>query len=387
MTRTDWMASGGVLLLLLVVALAVGFMHDYSLYLHQWRAILAGGDPWAAQFQGREIPFNAYGPLHAAFALPYGLHPLAPKAIFACLCAVVFALCLVEARGGRPGAQVDHRRLALLFPLAPAVIIAIPAFGNNDIVPASLTFLALMAHSRGLRTVAGLCIGLGALVKFYPLLFAAFFALNRGRLDLRVPLVALGVFLAGMGLAYAVWGDSVLAPFLFGSGREAKMLSVLRFLRSVEVVEASALYAHLLDRNALYALGAVALVGLHAWRARWPWELAVLLGTLSVFVTYKVGHPQFFVSWLAVQAWILARRPDPEAVLAARALLPVSVYLSLFQVTYLVSRLVDGAYLANGWFFVREYGSLPFLACVAWGLWRARAVVFRRWRRPAGWSL
>lgn len=371
-----------IAVLCLALALVIGSTHDYGLYLSQWDAIWRGNPPWAQSLDGAPLPINAYGPLHLIFAPFAALHPLLPKCLLVAMMLGAFAVILAERL-----ARERFWPLALAFPLAPVVLIAVAVFGNNDAAVALCLVLAVAAFARDRPWVAGLCIGIAVLLKFYPLLFAGFLVARHGRARLTVPLVALAVFLGGMAAAVGIWGWDALSPLTYGGDRSAKMLSVLRALSGVERLSEAPWLRHLIDRNALYVLGMAALVALHGWLARLDWEVTVLLGGLAVFATYKVGHPQFYVGWVALQAWCLARAPTAAPGRVATAFLPVSWMVSAFQALYLLSWAVTGDFLAGGWAVLRDYASLPVLAAILWGLWRARADLFRRWRWPVAVSL
>ncbi len=357
-------------------ALLADAQHDYIFYLEQWAATAAGHDPWAVTVDGRSISRNAYGPLLQVFVPLAGLNRLLPKMLFVALVLAIYAELLRRSDGASPA------RCALMFPLHPAVFIAVVLYGNNDIVPAAFVVLACWATASGLRGLSGSFLGLGALAKFYPLLFAGLLA-GRGekRLDVRVPLAALTVFVAGMIGAYEIWGESIFSPFHFGHERGPKTLSILRFLSfyapNLELVR------HLLVYNSSYVVAAVLFVGLHGWLARLDWQTTLLIGILVVFSVYKVGHPQFYVTWLAVQAWILAGPPHGGGVKVARAFLPVSIFLGAFQIVFFVSGLTgNDDHLRGHWFPVRVWAGPTFLSVVAWSLWRSRTEIFRRWQRP-----
>jgi len=368
------------------LALIVGTMHDYSSYKIQWEFITLGQDPWIAPVGVAYYPDNAYGPLHAAMAPIWATYKMLPKIVFALMTVAICGLLMRTYPSA--GHELNPKRffwLLALFGLSPLVVIAVLLFGNNDIFPALCMILAATQFADGRRNSAGIWIGLGALMKFYPLLFAGFLmSRNDGRLDLRVPVTALAVFVAGMLLAYLFWGPSVLEPFQFGSDRGAKMLSILRFVWSFENLRDAPLVQHLLAANSLYVLAIATLVSLHGWLARIAWQITLLVGILGVFAVYKVGHPQFFVTWLAVWAWIMVGRRDSKPWRVARAFLPVAVFLSAYQSLYLLSNLLADAYFKGDWAVFRVYASPVFLATILWCVWRVRGDLFRRWQRPSG---
>ena len=315
--RKERLFLAGLVVLGLFVAFVTGSTQDYPAYLEQWQVLLDGHNPWVPEVDGKPVPTNAYGPLHMVPAPLAAIHWVLPKFLFVLLGVGSFALLLGAARtaGHAPPGWRELFRVALLFPLAPLVVVSVVILGNNDIFPAFCMIAACIAYSMGGRASAGVWIGLGALMKFYPLLFVAFLAVGRdGKLDLRAPIVAAAVFAAGMALAYTLWGQQSLSPILFGVERPAKTLSILRLAREFDWLRDTAVLEHLIARNSLYVIAVTICVALYGWLSRWGWELTLLIGILAVFVVYKTGHVQFYLTWLAVWAWILVtRREDPAS--------------------------------------------------------------------------
>lgn len=363
----------GVACALLVLTYVTGSVHDYIAYVRQWQNILSGADPWAAaQDSLGEIPENAYGPVHVLFAGLVLLHPLLPKFAIAFFTLAVFGL-VFALTTTRDACRAAASKLFWLYTLSPLVIISVFVFGINDGMVGGLILLACLFRTRGAHGWVGAVLGLAALLKFYPLLFTPFFAVSQdGVLKLRTLFSAAATFALGMGLAWLYWGSSVFDPVLFGDERGPKLLSILKFLNEIKHDLSIQRYVGvLLEVNSLAVVCAAALVAVWGWLTRQGWEVTSLLGILAIFLTYKVGHPQFYVSWIALYAWILATSSDERAVLVARAFTPLSAFLGLFQVLYYGSYLITGAYFPNQLQSFRVYGSVALLAVVFWCLRRA----------------
>ena len=359
---------------LLILTYGSGIVHDYGAYLRQWQNILGGADPWLpAQDANGTIPKNAYGPIHALFAWFVQIHPLMPKLILAVMtlgtCCFAFAL-----KTTRNAQSAAAEQLFLLYTLSPLVIISVFAFSNNDGVVGVLVLAACASRLRGAYGWTGLMLGLAALMKFYPLLFAPFFATARdGSLRLRTLLAAGGSFAVGMIFAWLRWGDTIFIPFLFGSGRASKDLSILRFLTAIkEELSIEPFVDYLHDINSVMVLAVTVLVALWGWLTRQGWEITSLMGILAILMTYKVGHQQFYVAWIAFYAFVIAASEDQKAVAVARAFTPLSVFLAVYQVQFYAMILLTGAYFEGPFFFVRVFGSLVLLGIVVWCLRRAR---------------
>lgn len=367
------------------LCLIVGSVHDYRHYQNQWADIWMGLDPWVRMVDGNSVRnSNAYGPLNVLLAPVWAFYVMLPKVFFVGLVCAVFAILLDQSR--KAEVEPNTARIwfvALMFPMLPLVVISIVAYGNNDIFPAFCLIMACALTTKDRPIGAGIWIGLGALMKFYPLIFAGFLvARQAGRLDFRTLSAAVFVFALGMAISFAFWGSSIFMPLQFGAERGPKMFSILRFLSAFEDLRGSAVLEHLIEKNAFYVLGVAALVALHGWLARLEWELTLLIGVLSVFAIYKVGHPQFFVSWVAVQAWILASRTEGPAYRVAWNLLPITALLAIFNMIYVGSDLLLGAALRGNLQVVRVGISPVFLALLMYCFFRSRHEVFLRWQSP-----
>jgi len=357
-----WVA-GASAVAVLGTTLALGAQHDHAEYLVQWGAFLGGGDP-----------SNAYGPVHNLFAWPFAVWALLPKLLFA-LCAIGTSWLLIRRRAAGLTDDSMHWGVVLAaFLLNPLVIGTTYVQGQNDIVSAFMIMLAFVARNRGRPGVAGMFIGIAAAQKFYPLAFAGFLMLDGKReVNLRVGLTAVGTFVAAMLTSYLAWGPSAFAPFAFGAGRDAKILSIYRFLSChPALVGGERPLTVLLDTNTWVVLGvaAAALVTLHLIGA--SWRTASALGFLMVLAAYKVGHPQFYVTWLVPFAWLLVDDSAPDHRRLAAALVPVAVVLAIIQVAYGPT----GAMLGE-WAWLRCYISVPFLCIVVLSLLMGFRVIWR----------
>ncbi|SMR82594.1 Protein of unknown function [Aliiroseovarius halocynthiae] len=364
-------AAISVVLLLLVYT--SGSMHDYIAYSRQWQSILTGADPWDATYDavGR-IPENAYGPVHALLAELAPLHPLLPKFAMAAL-----TLGVVWIPFGLNATTRDRRqaasKLLWLYVLSPVVVVTVFVFGINDALVGVLFLVTCLLRVRRAYGWTGVMLGLAALLKFYPILFTPFFAVSRsGTVKLRTMFAAAATFASGMGLAWLKWGDSIFTPFLFGDERGPKQLSILKFLNTFEDKLSIEIYVdYLLSVNSLAVVSAAAVVSVWGWLTRQGWEITGLFGILVIFMTYKVGHVQFYVSWIALYSWILAVSRDERAVSVARAFAPLAAFLALYQISYIVSYLQTGAYFLGPFVWFRVYGSVVLWVVTLWCLRRA----------------
>lgn len=364
--------SRRVLLLTLYSALALvltilgGVRHDYIYYLEQWQLVLDQLDPWSTN--------NAYGPLHNAFALLVPVHPLAPKVITAAGFLLANGL-LVLALRDRPWPQ--WRAVYLLAFAANALpIISVYWFGNNDGVVAALVIGAVLARRDRRMVLAGLLLGLATLDKYYPALLVPFFAFDDRRVDARLIISALATALVGMAIGIGVWGNAYIEAVSFGVSRDATILSIFR---TISVLGRNAGIGEVTDVLVKYNLLLVALVWFAAlalaWRRRDNWLVAGTWGFLAVLTAYKVGHQQFWVTWLALVA-CLPLVNTPQADRLARISLPYATFLSLFQLGFAV---IEPIYYRGPNAWVKDYAGLPSFILSALTLW----LFLRRAPRPA----
>lgn len=383
------LSVAAVLVAVIIIALIIAFgvQHDYALYLQQWGILLDGGDPWGRMWGELPIHPNAYGPLQVVIGYLAVIHDLAPKLLFGFCNAAIFWLTACAAH--RAGWVLDLKTLMLLalaYAFFPLTFFSTYVFGINDSVVALCVLLALEARRREWYEGSGLWLGLGALLKFYPLLFLPLLMLDRnGSLRLRGIAAGVGLFAVGMLVGYLVWGESVLAPFSFGQDREAKLLSILNFMEyAASHVGAESAANWLVDRNASTVVLLAALFSLHCWLSRVPWEVATCVGMLLIFFVYKVGHPQFYLCWLVALVWIYFSASLQDHRAFARRLAPIAIFLGLFMLLYYFSLhgTNEPGYLEGPWRPVRYFVSIPFAITVALCLYSVRERWLHRWQWP-----
>lgn len=324
-----------------------GVRHDYIYYLEQWQLVLGGQDPWSTN--------NAYGPLHNAFALLIPIHPLAPKIVTAA--ALLLASGLLVLTLERDRAIPEWRTVYLLaFGLNALPIISVYWFGNNDGFVAALVIGAVLARRDGYLVLAGVLLGLATLDKYYPALLIPFFAFDDRKIDTRVIISALATIIVGMGIGIMLWGRAFIEAIAFGVSRDATILSIFRPISVVGRNLGVGDWTDLLVRanGPLVLLVWIAAIAF-AWRRRDSWFVASCWGFFAVLLTYKVGHQQFWVTWLALVACLpLANRPDADRL--ARLSLPYATFLSLFQLGFV---LIQPEYFRGPNEWVKDYVGIP----------------------------
>lgn len=306
-----------------------GVQHDYPYYLQQWALIGTDVSPWATD-QG--FPPNTYGPLHALFAHLTLTHPLAPKVLFTGLFAVACVVLSREVIHVRP----DMSTRVLLVALIPANMLVLTVAGvqgDNDVLVAALVAFAILLKFRQHTLIAGVLLGLAALVKYYPAVVLVLICLDRRSWDWRPMVGGLMAIVPIVTLSLLTWGTEFLDAIVFGGSRAATYLSPLRALDYLDEGEPSVFVDWLARVNSvMVVLVLVLAIGL-AYALRLNWLQASTVGLWAVLVSYKVGHAQYYLSLVVLLALLLAF-DDVRSRRIVIAFLPFVAFLETFQTLY-----------------------------------------------------
>jgi uncharacterized membrane protein len=216
------------------------------------------------------------------------------------VCAAAIAACLSIMAGGR----------ALMFALAPTLLI----YGtmNWDLLAVALATAAMLAFFRRRDTSAGALLGLGAVAKAYPLLFAVPLAVHRRRQrepDRAIDLFWTSVFVwIGANLPFALIATAGWWEFFrFNAARVPDFdslwyLACSRFTLcpSTHAVNEMSLVAFVVLLAGVWALKAKLRPGFPVWTVGYPMIVLFLL-------TNKVYSPQYGI-WLL--PWFVLALPN-----------------------------------------------------------------------------
>jgi hypothetical protein len=328
-------------LVFLGVTVYAGGIQDYYFYLAMWHGVLNRGDPWAiTQGAFGTYPMNAYGPLFNVLAIPAWINPLLPKLLFADAY-LAFAVWLIkDGAGRRRSAWEKFTLFAWLF--NPYVWIEIPCFGHFDVLVGLCCVAAVAARACGRDVRSGVCLGLGALIKFMPIVLLPFLALDRPRYRYRLLGTAVGIVAAGFLVSVLIWGSSTFRPVLFAAERTSQHLSIFRFLKGRNSPLRLIGLREDLDRLA----GPVMLLALlRAWlwfrRNQIHVIPASVLAILILVSLYPVGFPQYqMVLFLLSSFWVTRETPViPNRAFLLFALVCHFAWLSFFVVFESISNI------------------------------------------------
>ena len=134
----------------------------------------------------------------------------------------------------------------------------------------------------------------------------------------------------------------------------------------------------LIDFNSLLVVAVAFLFALYATLARLDWRVATSTGILLILMTYKVGHPHFYLPWLVAYAWLGTQAAPELRRLYTRAFAPLAIFLSLFSLLVLVSGFTGQEWYLHGpWRIARPLGAAAFNLLALYGFWQARGVLLK----------
>lgn len=272
-----------------VIAIIAPFTHDYKSYVVQWDIINLGKNPWIdinGTFTG-----NAYGPLHNLLAIPYSVFPSFPRVIFvaAFLFSAIWLLRYSQA------CKANTYALLPLIILNPFFWVSCVLYGQNDILPASLSLFALYLFTIKHERTSALLLGFAVLFKIYPVVIVPFLMLSRKRLNFQFSTVFLGTVVVGYLGSFLLWGKEFIYVFQFSADRTSKLSSIFRFLRSRFSPLEVFVDQPNLDWLSVYLLiASLGLLLILYIRYQFSYVCGATLAILITFTLYKVGHFQFY---------------------------------------------------------------------------------------------
>lgn len=278
-----------------------GSTHDYPAYVVIWELIVGGGDPWLGSLQAR----NAYGPMNVLLAPLITIDPLLPKFVMLAVFLAANALFAWRIATGPSGGWRPWL-YALFIPLNGSVIVWGVAYGSNDVLVAGLVGLALILRIENRFVWAGIVLGLAVLLKFYPALLVLLFGLDRRSISFRLLISSAVTVALGLALPFLVWGGNSLNWLLFAAERGTSQLSIWNLIinePSWSAIHGFAFWA--IDFNAILIVVIFGIWLAIAWFKRFSWLPASIFGLLIVLILYKVGHGQFWITWLMVACGLL----------------------------------------------------------------------------------
>jgi len=247
-----------------------------------------------------------------------------PKLLFI---GVWFAAAITLIRDLSPG-RVREGVLFLLLSLF--FLVEQIGFGHFDILVAAAMLFGLRAYMKDRDVRAAGFFATAITLKFYPLVTLPFLAFDqRGRVRYRF--LGLTFFFVALifAIAWLIWGNSIWDPFTFAAGREARQLSIFKFLSADDSVLKKLgvdIPLSLWKPTLLLAGGFTFFC--HLKRRLRP-EQACLAALMITFLIYPAGHHQF----QAVLFFLVFVSAEPLHPAWRRYLQFLGIYTLLFGIT------------------------------------------------------
>lgn len=359
-------ANAWLAVLIVLVAAVTESHHDYKLYESQWSTVLSGRPPLERVYEGDTGfagAYNAYGPFHGVFSLPFAVQRHLPRVIFAVLFVALWVVLLPK----RQCWSTSSDLVTWCTLRNPFFWISTVIYGQNDVVAAFFLVLALYLLDSGKHEGAGLLLGLAVLEKIYPLVIVPFLALNDGKLNKKLLISLALTVLNGYVISWLLLGDNVFFSFFYSVERESKLMSIFMFLRGKLSPLRLVMENPNVDWLSLYVVGAFVLSVTWAHiRFRWDFSLSSLLALVGMLTFYKVGHFQFQASAIFLACFACRRLSQQGARMPAlrRGIIIYAGWFALATVLYSILGNFFGRFE-----LIREFIGLPTFAVQVWFMW------------------
>tara|TARA_B100001029_G_C15042663_1_gene444781 strand:- start:563 stop:1675 length:1113 start_codon:yes stop_codon:yes gene_type:complete len=306
-------------IILFIILFYGGSRHDYSLYSITWQGVL-NQDP--------NIYYHSYGPLHLFFAFIFKLNPLLPKIVYGILFSIFQIFLFLKLL------KLEDKFLLLFYISIPCnflIIATVYFYGINDSIVAFFLFFSLIFKLDKKDVLSGIFLSVSILTKIYPILLVPFFILDRKKINIKL-LFSLIVSLIVILLIsiYFFSNKLILDPFMFGAARDPKLLSILASLN--HDFPESLIVKNLIENNSFIVLISTLITIIFCLIKQTKLIISLILTYLTVLITYKVGHIQFYLPLCAFFSFLLIY--EKKYLNIFYLVLPLIVLLSFTQLIY-----------------------------------------------------
>jgi hypothetical protein len=281
-----------------VIALVISYplIHDYKLYVNQWKVLATG----------KNLPNydNAYGVLHYLFTPFAKIYIQLPNLI--CVGIYMFASYkLYDLILKQTGIKLARIALLVLL-LNPLFWIFGVIYGSNDLFVAATSFLAILYYYSKKTNKSAIYLFLGITYKFSPLFILPFLGIDTRKMNFKYFIIIGFSIIILYTFGYILWGNSIFNPFIFGSVRGSKLLSVFAFINS-SYAPLSFINIYNLDFLSIYCmiLSWFVLYGLYIYY-KLDKLIMIFVSFSSILLFYKVGHHQFYFTLLFITFYIFS---------------------------------------------------------------------------------
>ena len=306
-------------IILFIILFYGGSRHDYSLYSITWQGVL-NQDP--------NIYYHSYGPLHLFFAFIFNLNPLLPKIIYGILFSIFQIFLFLKLL------KLEDKFLLLFYISIPCnflIIATVYFYGINDSIVAFFLFFSLIFKLDKKDVLSGIFLSVSILTKIYPILLVPFFILERKKINIKLLFSLIVSLIVIMLISFYFFGNKlILDPFMFGAARDPKLLSILASL-SYDFPE-SLIVKKLIENNSFIVLVSTLMTIIFCLIKQTRILVSLILTYLTILITYKVGHMQFYLPLCAFFSLLLIY--EKKYLDIFYIVLPLIILLSFTQLIY-----------------------------------------------------
>lgn len=289
-------------ILVLYIGYQIAPIHDYLGYFKHWDLVLTGQDPWT-----RMHGTNAYGPIHNLFAFFYALDKQLPKLLFILSWIAIGWYTLIKLSENIAVNKFDWMLIFSVWFLNPFFIVGLLGYGFNDAFVALLVFTGLILVSKVIPQfkLAVSLIAIAFATKLYPLFLLPFLSGDKRQIKQNIMLF-FSIVIVVYGIAYMIWGDSVFYPFGKANGRDPAMFSLMAFVFNSYFPFGQLARDVIIGLSNLFLLLSLGLVFWKFIKHNMHTHTALFLAFIFLFMFYKVGNQQFYITYFAVFLfWVL----------------------------------------------------------------------------------
>ena len=279
---------------------------------------MEGGSRWTrslALYEG-DLPqlathFNSYGPLFNALAPLVWVNPLANKLLFA-FSYLAYVIWLIKDLAPRRGFVTLSWPWLSLWILNPFPWVQIAYFGYFDVLVALACVAAVHSLISKRDGVSGICLAVGVLLKYMPIVILPFLVFSERRFHFRLLSFCVGVVIFGLAVSTLIWGPSTFLPLALAALRQPAW-SIYDVLASTHSPlrlfwePPNSNYLDWLEKPFLVTAG----LGVFAWcvLGRIGPTLSATLAILVILLLHRTGQfnyqmlPFLLISYWMVSEW------------------------------------------------------------------------------------
>jgi len=179
--------------------------------------------------------------------------------------------------------------------------------------------------------LSGIFLSVSILTKIYPILLVPFFILERKKINIKLLFSLIVSLIVIMLISFYFFGNRlILDPFMFGAARDPKLLSILASL-SYDFPE-SLIVKKLIENNSFIVLVSTLMTIIFCLIKQTRILVSLILTYLTILITYKVGHMQFYLPLCAFFSLLLIY--EKKYLDIFYIVLPLIILLSFTQLIY-----------------------------------------------------